>query len=112
MHGNNKGTLSTEKLILLNEETKSIVESYGITTEYQLFELIINHLYYKRTRPLLCEKEIVHAWNRFKTLAYLDEFFKDVNNCLDYPGSYTTYKYVKSYLKKILIEAPKSLIMI
>lgn len=108
MRGNNeKGTLSTEKLILLNEKTKSIAESYGITTEYQLFELILNHLYYKRTHPLLCEKEIVNAWNRFKTLAYLDEFFKDFNNCLDYQGSYTTYKYVKSYLKEVLIEDSK-----
>lgn len=108
MRGNNeKGTLTTEKLILLNEETKSISESYGITNEYQLFELILNHLYHKRTHPLLCEKEIVNAWNRFRTLAYLDEFFKDINNCLDYQGSYTTYKYVKSYLKENLIEDSK-----
>lgn len=105
MRGNNeKGFLTTEKLLLLNEETSNIVTSYGITTESQLFNLFIDHFYHHKTHPLLNEKEIIYYHNRFQILAYLDEFFKDINNCLAFQGSFTTYKYVKDYLKAILIE--------
>lgn len=105
MRGNNLGgPLTTEKLIISDKETKSIAESYGITTESQLFHLIIDHFYHSKTHPLLKEEKIINSWNKFQTLAYLDEFFKDVNNCLNYQGSYTTFKYVKNYLKTILIE--------
>lgn len=105
MRGNNeKGFLTTEKLLLLNEETKQLAANYDITTERQLFFIFIDHFYHHKTHPLLNEKKIISFHNRFQTLAYLDEFFKDVSNCLAFQGSFTTYKYVKNYLKDILTE--------
>lgn len=110
MRGNNaEGFLTTEKLFLLNEETNNIAKSYGITTEHQLFEIIAFRHFNSTTHPLLKENQIIEALKKFKTLAYLDEFFKNIDNCLNYQGSYTTYKYVKNYLKEVLVENSKEI---
>lgn len=103
--GNNQdGNLTPERFAFLNEETKEILSFYNINTEFQLFDLIIDCFYKKLKHPLLSDSQFLKYWHQFHTLAYLDEFFKDISNCLAYQGSFTTYNYVKRYLKETLTE--------
>lgn len=103
MRGNNQnGSLTTEKLFFLNEEARNIAKSYNVNTESKLFNVLVEHQLHNKVHPLLTDKTFIDFWNNAHTLAYLDEFFKDINNCLAYQGAYTTYKYVKRYLKETL----------
>lgn len=99
--GNNKkGPLNREGLLLMNKEANELAKSYGITSSFKLSYIF----WHDPSHPLFKNQIIQELYSRIQKLSYLDEVFKDSNNCIDYQGSYVTFQYIKSYLESVLVE--------
>jgi len=97
--GNNlNGILTPSNLLFQNKETCEILKDYNITTLNKLREI----LYLIKVHPILKNETIIEFLQNAKYLAFLDKFFQNIDNCLAYQGSFITYSYVKSFLKKVL----------
>lgn len=105
MAGNNqKGYLSFQELLLLDEEVRKIGLEYGITSKDKLCKILCDYNFYHIEHPFLENDKVREVIARVQTLAYLDEIFKNIDNVLAYQGSFTAYQYVKGYLKEVLKE--------
>lgn len=105
MPGNNqKGSLSFQELLLLDDDVKRIGLEYDITSGSKLLKILCDYNYYQRSHPFLENDKVRETMKRASKLAYLDEIFKNLDNVLNYQGSYIVYLYVKSVLKEFLKE--------
>lgn len=103
MPGNNqKGRLDFQELLLLDEDVKSIGLEYNITSGSDLFKIFCDYDYYHISHPFLENNKVRETMEKARKLAYLDEIFKNIDNILNYQGTYTVYSYVKRYLKEVL----------
>lgn len=94
-NGNNKkGPLNLDARVLLDKEAKVIAQSYKITSRELPSIRILNH-YHRIFNNELIKK----TYKRAQFLSYLDEIFKDNDNCMNYLGAYTLFSYVKNHLK-------------
>ncbi len=101
--GNNlRGDLSFYKLLLLNRKAEQLALGYGISSENELGKVFYNYNYRSISHPFLEDERVLEIIKKISTLAYLDEVFKDINNILDYQGTYTVFRYIKNYLKEVL----------
>lgn len=100
---NRKKRLTSEKLILLNSKAKALANSYGFTRPNQLFGITYEYRYHKQSHPLLQNEFFLELSQRIKKLSYLNEIFQDKDNCINYQGVYTSFMYIKRYLKETLI---------
>lgn len=105
MPGNNmQGRLTFEELLLLDEYVKGRCLEYNIASRRALYEIFCDYNDYHRVHPLLEDGNVWQVMKRSTTLIYLDDIFKNIDNVLNYQGSYTVYRYVKRYLKAVLKE--------
>lgn len=105
MAGNNqKGNLSFQELLLLDEEVKNIASECKITSGSQLFKIFLDYSYFHKSHPFLENEKVKETMNVVPTLAYLDRVFQNIDNILNYQGSYIVYQYVKNYLNEVLKE--------
>lgn len=103
MPGNNqKGSLSFQELLLLDDDVRSIALEYDITSKSRLLKIICDYDFYHRSHPFLENDKVKETIKRASKLAYLDEMFKNIDNVLNYQGTYTVYSYVKRVLKEAL----------
>lgn len=103
MAGNNqKGKLSFQRLLLLDNDVKKIGLEYNITSEQKLNEILRNYIFYHKSHLFLENATIKEVMKRATKLSYLDEFFINIDNVLDYQGAYTVYSYIKRFLKEVL----------
>ena len=104
MTGNNvAGYLTFGELLLLNDEVRNIGLECGVTSK-NFFKIICDYSFYKKEHPFLQNEKVKEMIAKVQTLAYLDEIFKDINNILNYQGSFVVYQYVKRYLSEVLKE--------
>lgn len=103
MPGNNqKGKLSFQGLLILDNVVKNIGLEYNITSESSLFKIFCDYYYYHISHPFLENDKVRETMEKATKLAYLDEIFKNIDNILNYQGTYTVYSYIKSVLKEVL----------
>jgi len=103
MAGNNqKGSLSYEELLLLDDDVRSIGLEYDITSAKELWKIFVDYNYYHISHPFLENAMVREKMTQATKLAYLDDIFKNIDNILDYQGAYTVYQYVKRYLMEVL----------
>lgn len=96
--GNNKnGPLSIDSRVLLDKNAEKIGKDYKIDSQKLSSYRILNHYH-----PIFNNDAISEAYKKAQFLSYLDEIFKDKDNCMNYLGAYTVFKYVKNYLENVL----------
>lgn len=96
------GRIPRERLIFFDKTGKEILRQYKINDRMKLTDIFIDYSVYKKEHPILKDQTFTDLWLRSSKLIYLDEFFKDSENVLNFQGTYTTYMYVKEHIKKSL----------
>ncbi len=101
---NKKGPLTQEILLLNDEEVKWIAKKYQEKNPDISNLYFVEHYQVLRTpkESILREKEELVS-----NIAYLETFFQDERNILNYEGAYNTFNYIKEYLYEC-IEDEKS----
>lgn len=99
---NQKGSLAFQELLLLDNDVRNIALEHNIVSGNKLFKILSDYNFYHISHPFLENDKVKEIMKRASKLAYLDELFKDINNVLNYQGSYTVYSYLKGVLKELL----------
>lgn len=98
---NKKGPLTQEILLLNDEEVKEIAKKYQEKNPNISDLYFIEHYQVLRTpeESILREKEELAS-----NIAYLETFFQEKENILNYEGAYNTFNYIKKYLYECIKE--------
>lgn len=103
--GNNLcGSLTIPRLLSLDDEVYQLALKYDILFRGDVEDKFYYHYDSNLPGPFFEEELIKDKMEKVKTLAYLDQLFKNSDNAVWYQGAYVVYHYVKSYLKEVLKE--------